>query len=46
MVIDRPSGYKAMLGRMALNELKAVMLKPYLTMKFTTDEEIGVQKGG
>jgi hypothetical protein len=45
MVIDRPSGYKAMLRRTTLNELKAVTLKPYLSLKLTTDEGFGVQKG-
>jgi hypothetical protein len=45
-VIDRPSGYNANLGRIALNELKAITLTPHhLSMKFTTEEGIGVQKG-
>jgi hypothetical protein len=44
LVIDRPSGYNAILSRMALNELKAVMLTPYLSIKFPTQEGIKVQK--
>jgi hypothetical protein len=32
LVIDRHSGYRSM----ALNELKAVMLTPYLSLKFPT----------
>jgi hypothetical protein len=45
MVIDRPSGYNAILRRTALNELKAVTLTPHLNMKFPSNEGIGVQKG-
>jgi hypothetical protein len=45
LVIDRPLGYNAILPWMALNELKAVMLTPYLSMKFPTKEGIRVQKG-
>jgi hypothetical protein len=45
LVIDRSSGYNAILRRTALNELKAVMLTPRLSMKFRTEEGIEVQKG-
>jgi hypothetical protein len=44
LVIDRPLGYNVILPWMALNELKAVMLTPYLSMKFPTKEGIRVQK--
>jgi hypothetical protein len=45
LVIDRPSGYNAILGSTTLNELKAATLTPHLSMKFPTEEGIGVQKG-
>jgi hypothetical protein len=45
MVIDRPSAYNANLRRMALTGLKAVTLTPHISMKFPTEEGIGVQKG-
>jgi hypothetical protein len=44
-LIDPPLGYNAILGRMALNELEAVMLTPHLSMRFPTEEGFGVQKG-
>jgi hypothetical protein len=45
LLIDRPSGYNAIPGSTALNELKAATLTPHLSMKFPTEEGIGVQKG-
>jgi hypothetical protein len=45
LVMDRPSVYNAILGRTELNELKALMLTPYLRKKFLTKEGFGVQKG-
>jgi hypothetical protein len=42
MVIDRPSGYNAILRRTSLNELKAVTLTLHLNMEFPIDEGIGV----
>jgi hypothetical protein len=45
LIIDRPSAYKAILGRTALNELKAVNSTPHLSMKFPTEEGVGVEKG-
>jgi hypothetical protein len=45
LLIDPPLGYNAILGRMALNELEAVMLTPHLSMRFPTEEGFGVQKG-
>jgi hypothetical protein len=44
LVMDRPSGYSAILRRTALTELKAVTLTPHLRMKFSTEEGFGVQK--
>jgi hypothetical protein len=45
LIIDRPSAYNAILGRTALNELKAVTSTPHLSMKFPTEEGVGVEKG-
>jgi hypothetical protein len=44
LVIDRPSGCNAILQSMALNELKAVTLRPHQSMKFPTQEGIRVHK--
>jgi hypothetical protein len=45
MVINQPSGFNANLERTLLNELKAITLTPHVSMKFATEEGIGVQKG-
>jgi hypothetical protein len=45
LIIDRPSSYNAILERTALNELKAVTSTPHLSMKFPTEEGVGVEKG-
>jgi len=45
LVINRPSTYNTILGRVTLSELKAVTSTPHLSMKFPTDEGIGVEKG-
>jgi len=45
LIIDRPSAYNAILVRTALNELKAVTSTPHLSMKFPTEEGVGVEKG-
>jgi hypothetical protein len=45
LIIDRPSAYNAILERTALNELKAVTSTPHLSMKFPTEEGVGVEKG-
>jgi hypothetical protein len=45
LIIDRPSAYNAILERTALNEFKAVTSTPYLSMKFPTEEGVGVEKG-
>jgi hypothetical protein len=44
LIIDRPSAYNAILGRTALNELKAVTSTPHLSMKFPNEEGVGVEK--
>jgi hypothetical protein len=45
LIIDQPSAYNAILGRTTLNELQAVTSTPHLSMKFPTEEGIGVEKG-
>ncbi|XP_062155145.1 uncharacterized protein LOC133863185 [Alnus glutinosa] len=45
LIIDRPSAYNAILGRTALNEFRAVTSTPHLSMKFPTEEGVGVEKG-
>jgi len=45
LIIDHPSAYNAILGRTALNELKAVTSTPHLSMKFPTEEGVSVEKG-
>jgi hypothetical protein len=45
LVIDRPTGYNTILGRTELNELKIVTLTGHVSMKFPTEEGIGIQKG-
>jgi hypothetical protein len=45
LIIDRPSTYNAILGRTALNEFSAVTSTPHLSMKFPTEEGVGVEKG-
>jgi len=44
LIIDQPSAYNAILGRTALNELKAVTSTPHLSIKFPTEEGVGVKK--
>jgi ribonuclease HI len=45
LVIDRPSAYNAIMGRPALNKLKAVTSTYHLMMKFPTEEGVGVVRG-
>jgi len=45
LIIDRPSAYNAILGGTALNDLQALTSTPHLSMKFSTEEEIGIEKG-
>jgi hypothetical protein len=44
LIIDRVSAYNAIIGRTALNYLKAVTSTPHLSMKFPTEEGVGVVK--
>jgi hypothetical protein len=45
LIIYRPTAYNAILGRTALNDFKAVISTPHLSMKFPTEEGVGVEKG-
>jgi hypothetical protein len=45
LIVDRVSAYNAIIGRTALNDLKAVTSTPHLSMKFPTEEGVGVVKG-
>jgi hypothetical protein len=45
LIIDRVSAYNAIIGRTALNNLKAVTSTSHLSMKFPTEEGVGVVKG-
>jgi hypothetical protein len=45
LIVDRTSAYNAIIGRTALNDLKAVTSTPHLSMKFPTEEGVGVVKG-
>jgi len=42
LVVDGRSAYNVILGRPALNELRAVTSTPHLCMKFPTDAGVGV----
>jgi hypothetical protein len=45
LLIDRPSAYNAIMGRPALNKLKAVTSTYHFMMKFPTEEGVGVVRG-
>ncbi|XP_059458240.1 uncharacterized protein LOC132187819 [Corylus avellana] len=45
LVIDRPGAYNAIVGRPALNKLKAATSPYHLMMKFPTEEGVGEVKG-
>ncbi|XP_062155324.1 uncharacterized protein LOC133863398 [Alnus glutinosa] len=45
LIVDRVSAYNAIIGRTALNDLKAVTSTPHFSMKFPTEEGVGVVKG-
>jgi len=45
LIVDKVSTYNAIIGRTALNDLKAVTSTPHLSMKFPTKEGVGVVKG-
>jgi hypothetical protein len=39
LLVDRPSAYNPFIGRTSLNELKAVMSTPHLSMKFPPQKD-------
>ncbi|XP_062162167.1 uncharacterized protein LOC133869226 [Alnus glutinosa] len=45
LIVDRVSAYNAIIRRTALNDLKAMTSTPHLSMKFPTEEGVGVVKG-
>jgi len=45
LLIDQPSAYNAILGRTALNNLKAITSTSHLKMKFPTLQGVGEVKG-
>ncbi|XP_062170531.1 uncharacterized protein LOC133876266 [Alnus glutinosa] len=45
LIVDKVSAYNAIIGRTALNDLKAVTSTPHLSMKFPTEEGVEVVKG-
>jgi hypothetical protein len=45
LITDQPSAYNVILGRTALNDLKAITSTPHLSMKFPTEEGVGIEKG-
>jgi hypothetical protein len=45
LLVDRPSAYNVIFGRIALNELKAITSTLHLSMKFPTEEGIRIVKG-
>ncbi len=46
LIVDRPSAYNAIFGRTAQAELKAVTSIPHLSVKFLTEDGVGVVRGG
>jgi hypothetical protein len=44
IIVNKPSAYHAIIGRPALNALRAVVSTPYLAMKFPTKLGVGVVK--
>ena len=45
VVVDTPSAYNILLGRLALVELGAVTSIRYLAMKFSTSRRVSIAKG-
>jgi hypothetical protein len=45
LVVDRPSAYNAIIGRPALNKLRAMTSTYHLIMKFPIEEGFGVVRG-
>jgi hypothetical protein len=42
LIVDQPSAYNAIFGRTAQAELKVVTSIPHLSMKFPTEDGVGV----
>jgi hypothetical protein len=45
LLVDRPSAYNTIIGRITINELKSMTSTPHLSMKFPTTEAVKVVKG-
>lgn len=45
LLVDRPSAYNVIIGRIALNELKAVTSIAHLKIKFPTKRGVGKVRG-
>jgi hypothetical protein len=45
LLIDRPSAYNAIIGRTALNDLKAITSTSHLKIKFPTERGVGEVRG-
>jgi hypothetical protein len=45
IIVNKPSAYHAIIGRPALNALRAVVSTPHLAMKFPTESRVKVVKG-
>jgi hypothetical protein len=45
IIVNKPSVYHAIIGRLVLNVLRAVVSTPHLTMKFPMELGIGVVRG-
>jgi hypothetical protein len=46
LIVEKASAYNAIIERTTLNDLKAVTSTHHLSMKFPTEEGVGVVKGG
>ncbi|XP_059436919.1 uncharacterized protein LOC132170010 [Corylus avellana] len=45
LLVDRPSIYNAIIGRMTLNELRAITSTPHLKIRFPTNHGVGEIRG-
>jgi hypothetical protein len=45
IIVNKPSAYHAIIGRPALNALRAMVSTPHLAMKFPTESRVKVVKG-
>lgn len=44
-LVDRPLAYNVIIGRTALNELRAITSTPHLKMKFPKESRVGEVRG-